>query len=534
MLRWPSLRAPTYGSRACADRCRRSGTTPARSPRSPATPAAPGGPCWTRPASTRTALARGGRLPGPVRPVPVRDRPRQRVRGAGQGRRLRRTAAAAARDARRWTSPSVGYTDLDGGGNDDRATPARHATRGPGPRCGRDRDGAALFDHPLLRLRRRRAGTCTSSRTWSRSGTDGQVPRRRDQVVRGDRRAGRPGQGGRGGDPGGGVRARAARAARQPTTRSSHEIVLVCPENFANRPVAVKVDVRKQLTVLRAPARAARPRRVDPGRPSRRTSPSTWPATGRRADPAAGGTGAALGASAPATRPSACRRCELAFFCRDEAGRATAALGSQRARGARRGRDGRRGARAGRRHAAPADDQAEVAAMLRTGGAGVRRKPAGAALTRDRVVRAGPCGRHRPGAADRDRAARAPVAASAGLRAADTGRRGERAAGRDGRHRPRRGRLLVVPQPRNRDQRFAFAAELADVVLPYVDSYVHDVERCRRRRAERPRSPTRRRCCVPNPAGVAVRRAVRPVDPVPPHRRASTRCRPTCRCSAGG
>ncbi|MEV0347475.1 hypothetical protein AB0H88_17060 [Nonomuraea sp. NPDC050680] len=32
--------------------------------------------------------------------------------------------------------------------------------------------------------------------------------------------------------------------------RVSHEVVLVCPENFANRPVATLVDVRKQLAVL--------------------------------------------------------------------------------------------------------------------------------------------------------------------------------------------------------------------------------------------------------------------------------------------
>ena len=31
--------------------------------------------------------------------------------------------------------------------------------------------------------------------------------------------------------------------------------------------------------------------------------------------------------------------------------------------------------------------------------------------------------------------------------------------------------LLVVPQPRNRDLRFAFAAEIADVVLPYIDEH---------------------------------------------------------------
>ncbi|MET9115833.1 hypothetical protein ABZX38_16715 [Streptomyces longwoodensis] len=41
-------------------------------------------------------------------------------------------------------------------------------------------------------------------------------------------------------------------------------------------------------------------------------------------------------------------------------------------------------------------------------------------------------------------------------------------------------RLLVVPQPRDRDLRFAFLAELADVVLPYVDSYADVVEAAER------------------------------------------------------
>ncbi|MEU2773764.1 hypothetical protein ABZ646_12670 [Streptomyces sp. NPDC007162] len=41
-------------------------------------------------------------------------------------------------------------------------------------------------------------------------------------------------------------------------------------------------------------------------------------------------------------------------------------------------------------------------------------------------------------------------------------------------------RLLVVPQPRDRDLRFAFLAELADVVLPYLDSYAGSVEAAER------------------------------------------------------
>lgn len=41
-------------------------------------------------------------------------------------------------------------------------------------------------------------------------------------------------------------------------------------------------------------------------------------------------------------------------------------------------------------------------------------------------------------------------------------------------------RLLVVPQPRDRDLRFAFLAELADVVLPFIDSHAGAVEAAER------------------------------------------------------
>lgn len=65
--------------------------------------------------------------------------------------------------------------------------------------------------------------------------------------------------------------------------------------------------------------------------------------------------------------------------------------------------------------------------------------------------------------------------------------------------------LLVVPEPRDRDQRFAFAAELAGLILPYVQSYVA---------AEEPtggREPGTRyadapQLVVPNPAAVAFTR----------------------------
>ncbi|MER7574473.1 hypothetical protein [Streptomyces sp. NPDC126514] len=41
-------------------------------------------------------------------------------------------------------------------------------------------------------------------------------------------------------------------------------------------------------------------------------------------------------------------------------------------------------------------------------------------------------------------------------------------------------RLLVVPQPRDRDLRFAFLAELADVVLPHIEAYTEAVETAER------------------------------------------------------
>lgn len=41
-------------------------------------------------------------------------------------------------------------------------------------------------------------------------------------------------------------------------------------------------------------------------------------------------------------------------------------------------------------------------------------------------------------------------------------------------------RLLVVPQPRDRDLRFTFLADLADVVLPYIDAYAGSVEAAER------------------------------------------------------
>ncbi|KIR65345.1 hypothetical protein [Micromonospora haikouensis] len=69
---------------------------------------------------------------------------------------------------------------------------------------------------------------------------------------------------------------------------------------------------------------------------------------------------------------------------------------------------------------------------------------------------------------------------------------------------PDAARLLIVPQPRNRDQRFAFAAELAGIVLPYLDSFRGDTEAVAvdRGRDVRHRYLDAPQLVVPNPGGV--------------------------------
>jgi hypothetical protein len=64
--------------------------------------------------------------------------------------------------------------------------------------------------------------------------------------------------------------------------------------------------------------------------------------------------------------------------------------------------------------------------------------------------------------------------------------------------------LLVVPQPRNRDQRFAFAAELAGIVLPWIDAHrqVTEAVPVDRGRDVRHRYVDAPQVLVPNPGGV--------------------------------
>ncbi|MEU5722660.1 hypothetical protein [Micromonospora sp. NPDC047738] len=99
----------------------------------------------------------------------------------------------------------------------------------------------------------------------------------------------------------------------------SHEVVLVCPRDFANRPVASLLDVRKQLLVLRRQLdRMDRIEDLLVDVPAGFTADLT-------ADPAA--LTAALSGVPARYAPECLAACELAYFCRHEARGHTTALG---------------------------------------------------------------------------------------------------------------------------------------------------------------------------------------------------------------
>jgi hypothetical protein len=140
--------------------------------------------------------------------------------------------------------------------------------------------------------------------------------------------------------------------------RVSHEIVLVCPEDFSLRPTAVVLDVRKQLSTLRR--QLARLRSVAELIDALPDGLSLDPAL-----PPAALIGA-LGAVAARYAPECLSTCELSIFCRDEAAGTTAALG----RPVREALGGigtvaeALDLAAGRRPGA--DEQADAAVLLRT------------------------------------------------------------------------------------------------------------------------------------------------------------------------
>ncbi|MGH3192926.1 MAG: hypothetical protein ACRDPY_41690 [Streptosporangiaceae bacterium] len=108
-----------------------------------------------------------------------------------------------------------------------------------------------------------------------------------------------------------------------------HETILVCPENFSNRPVATSLDVRKQLTVLRRQlARIARVHDLLDLLPETLTFDLDPDDNGvPRRDPADLAT--AIRQVDARYAPECLSTCEMCFFCRDEAAGTTAALGRE-------------------------------------------------------------------------------------------------------------------------------------------------------------------------------------------------------------
>ncbi len=145
----------------------------------------------------------------------------------------------------------------------------------------------------------------------------------------------------------------------------SHDVVLVCPENFANRPTATLVDVRKQLTVLtRQLSRLARIDSLVSLLPPVLTFDLCLDADGVPQRPAVE-VASELHAVEARYAPECLSTCEMAYFCREEARGCTAALG----RAVREELGGVEtvatalGLAAGT--VAPAEDQAEAAELLR-------------------------------------------------------------------------------------------------------------------------------------------------------------------------
>ncbi|MBE1486752.1 hypothetical protein [Plantactinospora soyae] len=146
----------------------------------------------------------------------------------------------------------------------------------------------------------------------------------------------------------------------------SHDVVLVCPRDFSNQPTAVLVDVRKQLSVLRR--QLGRMTKVDqmlaalPANLSFDLAPDAAGVPTRAPDAIVD----ALHAVDARYAPDCLAVCELAYFCRNEAKGCTAALGTS-AREELGGIERVETALAlAHDELAPAEDQAEAAALLRS------------------------------------------------------------------------------------------------------------------------------------------------------------------------
>lgn len=160
------------------------------------------------------------------------------------------------------------------------------------------------------------------------------------------------------------MRAMLAEQGLDPQT-VSHEIVLVCPKDFANRPVATLVDVRKQLTVLRRQlSRLTRIEELLDALPDGLTLDLRPDGDGVPTATAAE-LGASLGRVDARYAPECLSHCEIAYFCRHEARGDTAALGRtvREELGGIESVDTALGL--ARERLSPSDEQEEAAALLR-------------------------------------------------------------------------------------------------------------------------------------------------------------------------
>jgi hypothetical protein len=107
----------------------------------------------------------------------------------------------------------------------------------------------------------------------------------------------------------------------------AHDVVLVCPENFSNRPTATLLDVRKQLTVLRRQlSRLTGIETLLDQLPPELSLDLAPDRDGVPQRPAAH-LAQALTAVEARYAPECLASCEMGFFCRHEAHGDTAALG---------------------------------------------------------------------------------------------------------------------------------------------------------------------------------------------------------------
>ncbi len=221
--------------------------------------------------------------------------------------------------------PEVAYADLESvGGNDSQEL--RHArARSELSRAADGRESATLFDHPLLRLDVGGNNVYLEPDlvAFQHEGQFHVVEIKSFAVI--DNQA-----------DGGKVAAAAIQSAVYvlalrrllgADATASHEVILVCPKDFSNQPCATKVDVRKQLIVLEHQlSRLARIETLVGLLPPELTLDLAPGDDGTPTRPA-GELIAALGEVEARYAPDCLAKCEMAFFCRQEAAGCTAALG---------------------------------------------------------------------------------------------------------------------------------------------------------------------------------------------------------------